>query len=41
MSILQKAFTFVTSPMQDADFNAFYDYIEPLSHEGVPGENVG
>lgn len=38
MSILQKAFTFVTSPMQDADFNAFYDYIEPLSHEGVPGE---
>lgn len=38
MSILQKAFTFVTSPMQDADFTAFYDYIEPLSHEGVPGE---
>lgn len=38
MSILQKAFTFAISPMQDADFNAFYDYIEPLSHEGVPGE---
>lgn len=38
MSILQKAFAFVSGPMQEPDINAFLDYIEPLSHEGVPGE---